>query len=63
MRWTRFRGRYVLLNLWATWCAPCVTELPALARLQALRARAEGGGGRLTGHDTPVDAAGFLKEP
>lgn len=30
-----FKGRYVLLNLWATWCAPCVAELPALARLQA----------------------------
>jgi thiol-disulfide isomerase/thioredoxin len=29
-----FRGRPVLLNLWATWCAPCVQELPALARLQ-----------------------------
>ena len=29
------RGRYVLLNLWATWCAPCVRELPALGRLQA----------------------------
>lgn len=29
-----FRGRPVLLNLWATWCAPCVRELPALARLQ-----------------------------
>ena len=30
-----FRGRFVLVNLWATWCAPCVAELPALARLQA----------------------------
>src|SRR5262249_27085567 len=30
-----FKGRYVLLNLWAVWCAPCVKELPALARLQA----------------------------
>ena len=29
-----FNGRYVLLNLWATWCAPCVRELPALAKLQ-----------------------------
>ncbi|MGD0190463.1 MAG: TlpA disulfide reductase family protein [Rhizomicrobium sp.] len=29
------RGRYVLLNLWATWCAPCVKELPELARLKA----------------------------
>jgi thiol-disulfide isomerase/thioredoxin len=28
-----FRGRYVLVNLWATWCGPCVNELPALARL------------------------------
>ncbi|MGH6890374.1 MAG: TlpA family protein disulfide reductase [Rhizomicrobium sp.] len=28
-----FRGRYVLLNLWATWCGPCVRELPSLARL------------------------------
>ena len=28
-----FHGRYVLLNLWATWCAPCVRELPQLAQL------------------------------
>jgi thiol-disulfide isomerase/thioredoxin len=28
-----FRGRYVLINLWAPWCAPCVRELPALAKL------------------------------
>jgi thiol-disulfide isomerase/thioredoxin len=31
---SEFRGRYVLLNLWATWCAPCVKELPALQHLQ-----------------------------
>jgi len=30
---SEFRGRTVLLNLWAPWCAPCVRELPALARL------------------------------
>jgi thiol-disulfide isomerase/thioredoxin len=30
-----FRGRTVLLNLWATWCAPCRHEMPALDRLQA----------------------------
>lgn len=29
-----YRGRTLLLNLWATWCAPCVLELPALDRLQ-----------------------------
>jgi len=33
-RLAEFRGRYVLLNLWATWCAPCVKELPALAGLK-----------------------------
>jgi thiol-disulfide isomerase/thioredoxin len=33
-----YRGRFVLLNLWGTWCAPCARELPALSRLsQATR--------------------------
>lgn len=30
-----FRGRAILLNLWATWCTPCRAEMPALDRLQA----------------------------
>ena len=29
-----FKGKVVLLNLWATWCPPCIRELPALDRLQ-----------------------------
>jgi thiol-disulfide isomerase/thioredoxin len=29
-----FKGRVILLNLWATWCAPCLKEMPALDRLQ-----------------------------
>lgn len=29
-----FRGRIVLLNIWATWCVPCRTEMPTLDALQ-----------------------------
>jgi thiol-disulfide isomerase/thioredoxin len=36
-----FRGRVVLLNLWATWCVPCRREMPALERLQAKLGGAE----------------------
>ncbi|HLL28236.1 MAG TPA: TlpA disulfide reductase family protein [Xanthobacteraceae bacterium] len=41
-----FRGRTVLLNLWATWCVPCRKEMPALDRLV----------GRMDGKDFAVVA-------
>jgi len=34
---SRWQGRTVLLNLWATWCPPCRAEMPSLDRLQAER--------------------------
>ena len=51
-----FRGKVILLNLWATWCAPCRREMPAIDRLQA----------RLGGKDFQVvalsmDRAGVAK--
>ncbi len=33
-RLSDFHGKVVLVNLWATWCAPCLEEIPALNRLQ-----------------------------
>ena len=30
---SKLRGRVVVLNLWATWCAPCIEELPSLLAL------------------------------
>ena len=32
-----FKNKPVIINLWATWCAPCVKELPSLAKLKQAR--------------------------
>ncbi len=33
----KFKGKRVLVNLWATWCAPCVAEMPALDQLAGVK--------------------------
>ncbi len=48
-----FQGKIVLLNLWASWCPPCIRELPALDRLQK----------RLGDKDFAVVAVSLDKDP
>ena len=57
------RGRVVLLNLWATWCAPCLKEMPDLNELHAelnplgltvVGLAVDGGAGEADGSSTPV---------
>lgn len=38
---SQFRGQIVVLNFWATWCAPCVEEIPSLVEMQR-RMKAKG---------------------
>ena len=35
VRLSDFKGRAILLNIWAKWCAPCLAEMPKLNQLQA----------------------------
>ena len=48
-----YSGKVTLLNLWATWCAPCRQEMPALDRLQAAL-----GGDDFTVVPVSIDTAG-----
>lgn len=49
----RFRGKVVLLNIWATWCAACLYEMPSLDKLQGRMA-----GDKFTVLSLSVDDAG-----
>ena len=37
MQLSDYKGKVILLNVWATWCAPCVAEMPSLDALQAAK--------------------------
>lgn len=58
-----YKGKYILLNFWATWCAPCRHEMPMLSDLQT-----ELGGDKFevvtlaTGRNMPPAMAKFLDE-
>ena len=50
---TNFAGKVVLFNFWATWCVPCIRELPSLDRLNAKL-----GGDKFTVVTLNIDRAG-----
>lgn len=58
-----YKGKYVLLNFWATWCAPCRKEMPMLSELQK-----QFGGDRFevltiaTGRNSPQGIKKFFEE-
>ncbi len=60
---SKWKGKVVLLNLWATWCAPCRKEMPELAKLQKLLGSADFEVIALSEDLKGVEAsAAFLKE-
>ncbi len=57
LRMAAFRGKPVLLNFWATWCGPCITELPLLDQFhQVQQARGWQVIGLAVDNDAPVQA-------
>ena len=54
LRLSAFRGKVLLLNVWATWCGPCRKEMPTLDRLQAKL-----GGGDFQVIPLSTDSRGF----
>lgn len=59
---TSLRGKVVLLNFWASWCAPCQVEAPLLEKGQAQLAKHDGTVLGVTFKDASPDSEAFVKQ-
>src|SRR5687767_7203166 len=57
----QFKGKPMVVNFWATWCAPCVQEMPELSQLAADQ-KASGLSVIGIGIDSPAKIAEFAKK-
>ncbi|MHB1213409.1 MAG: TlpA family protein disulfide reductase [Thiobacillus sp.] len=55
-----YRGKVVLLNFWASWCPPCLREMPSMERLRLKMARRPLAIVALDSAETPADVNAFL---
>ena len=56
------QGKTILVNIWATWCAPCIKEMPSLDNLQSLRGGEDFQVVTISIDRTPADPAKFFNE-
>ena len=62
MRLSDYKGKVILVNIWATWCAPCIAEMPMLDELQAKKGSDNFEVVTISLDRTPEEAAKWFKE-
>ena len=62
MRLSDYKGKVILVNIWATWCAPCIAEMPMLDALQASKGSADFEVVTISLDRTPEEAAQWFSK-